>query len=121
MNDDRLQVLIGNVLRAGVLISATVVAIAGVFYLMQHHGDTVGYSTFYMEPTNLRTLPGIVTSAMQFRAEAVIQFGLVLLIATPITRVALAAVAFYMERDRLYVLVSLIVLSILIFSITHAV
>jgi uncharacterized membrane protein len=43
-----------------------------------------------------------------------------LLIATPVARVALAAVGFYLEGDRLYVVVSLTVLAILAYSIMHA-
>ena len=63
---------------------------------------------------------GIIRSAWSLRADAIIQLGLLLLIATPIARVALAAVGFYLEKDRVYVAVSLIVFSILLFSIIHA-
>jgi uncharacterized membrane protein len=52
--------------------------------------------------------------------DAMIQLGLLLLIATPILRVALAAVGFYLENDRLYLGVSLIVLTILVLSLIHS-
>jgi len=48
------------------------------------------------------------------------QVGLLLLILTPIVRVAVAVVGFLLERDRLYTVVSLIVLVILMFSLIHA-
>jgi uncharacterized membrane protein len=120
MTDQRLETFIGNLLRAGVLLAATVVAVGGVIYLVQHHSDAVSYKTFHGEGRELRTLTGIWISALHFKSEALIQLGLLLLIATPIARVLLAAVGFYMERDRLYVAVSLTVLAILAFSLMHA-
>jgi uncharacterized membrane protein len=51
---------------------------------------------------------------------AIMQVGLLLLILTPIARVALAVVGFFLERDRLYTVVSLIVFVILMFSLIHA-
>jgi uncharacterized membrane protein len=121
MTDEKLETIIGNLLRAGVLASATIVVIAGILYLIQHYADSVHYGNFHVERSNLRTLSGIFRSAMRLRSDALIQLGLVLLIATPIARVALAAIGFYLERDRLYVGVSLIVFAILLFGITHAV
>jgi len=46
-----------------------------------------------------------------------IQLGLLLLIATPVARVAFSVVAFAMQRDRLYVAVALIVLAVLMYSL----
>ncbi len=120
-SDENLEAIIGNLLRVGVLVSATIVGVAGLFYLIQHHADSVNYANFHIECSSLRTLPGIFRSAMRLRTDAMIQLGLVLLIATPIARVVLAALGFYFERDRLYVAVSLVVLAILIFSIMRAV
>jgi uncharacterized membrane protein len=108
------------VLRGGVLASSVLVAVGGLLYLTQNHANPVDYSTFHMERSSLRTLSGILRSAMQLQPSAVIQLGLLSLIATPIARVTLAALGFYLDGDRLYVGVSLIVLAILIFSITHA-
>ena len=53
------------------------------------------------------------------RRDLPVQLGLLLLIATPIARVVLAAVGFAFERDRMYVVVSLIVLAVLLFSLLH--
>ena len=121
MTDENLESMIGNVLRVGALSSAAIVAISGMFYLIEHYADHVNYAAFRMERTNLRVLSGIVQSAMRLRSDAIIQMGLVLLIATPIARVALAAVGFYLEHDHLYVGISLTVLAILVYSIIYVV
>jgi uncharacterized membrane protein len=121
MTDEELESIIGNLLRAGVITSAIIVLLAGVVFLIQHYAEPVTYATFQLEQSNLRTVTGIIRSAMRPRTDAIIQLGLVLLIATPVARVAFAALGFYLERDRLYVVVSLIVLAILTFSIVRAV
>jgi uncharacterized membrane protein len=120
ITEERLESAIANLLRVGVLASAALVGVAGLFYLLQHRTDTVNYARFQMEQNNLRALSGIFASALRLQTDAIIQLGLCLLIATPIARVVLAALGFYLQRDRLYVGVSLIVLAILIFSVTHA-
>jgi uncharacterized membrane protein len=120
MDDRGLQKIIGNLLRAGVLLAATVVLTGGVMYLVQNHSQTVSFRTFTQEGSDLRTLPGIVKSAAHLQSQGLIQFGLLLLIATPVARVAMAMVGFYLEHDRLYALVSMIVLAVLAFSLLHA-
>lgn len=120
MTDEKLEIIIGNLLRAGVITSAIIVLLAGIVFVAQHHADTVNYSTFHLERNDLRTIPGIIRSVGALRPDALIQLGLLLLIATPIARVALAALGFYLEGDSTYVVVSLIVLSILLVSVFHA-
>jgi uncharacterized membrane protein len=120
LTDDKLEQFIGNLLRAGVMLSAAIVLVAGIAFLVQHHADPVGYTKFQVERNDLRTLGAIMAAAIRFRPDAIIQLGLVLLIATPIARVALAVLGFGLQRDYLYVGVSLIVLSILLFGIFHA-
>lgn len=121
MNDRRLELMIGNLLRIGVLLAAAFVFMGGAIYLAQHGTQPVSYRAFVPGPEELRTLGGIISSATHFESEGLIQFGLLLLIATPIARVAFAAVGFQLERDRLYVAISLIVLAVLVFSLLHAV
>ena len=120
MNDRRLEGIIGQLLRAGVLLAAAMVTIGGVSYLVQHYSDRVNYRTFVAGGQSVRTLPGIVESAARFDSEGLIQFGLLLLIATPVARVAIALVGFALERDRLYTAVSLTVLLILALSLIRA-
>jgi uncharacterized membrane protein len=120
MDDKRLETIIGNLLRAGVLLAAAIVLIGAGLYLAQHHGDRVSYRTFVPGPENLRTVGGIVRSAASLNSEGLMQFGLLLLIATPVARVIMAVVGFAMEKDRLYVIVSLIVLVVLLASLARA-
>ena len=120
MDDKRLEIIIGNLLRVGVLLSAAIVFIGGVMYLAQHDGQPVSYKTFTAGGPDTRTLAGIVNSAAHLRPEGLIALGLLLLIATPVARVVMAIVGFALERDRLYAVVSLIVLAVLLFSLMHA-
>jgi uncharacterized membrane protein len=120
MDDKRLETIIGKLLRAGVLLSAAIVLAGGVLYLVLNRAVRVSYRTFAAGGPQMRTVSGILHAAAHLNSEALIQAGLLLLILTPIARVAFAAVGFALERDRLYAVVSLIVLLILVFSLLHA-
>jgi len=120
MDDRRLETIIGQLLRVGVLLAAATVLLGGVLYLAARHGDRVHYQTFVAGGPDTRTLAGIVRSAVRLESPGIIQFGLLLLIATPVARVALAIAGFALERDRLYTVVSAIVLLILLASLLHA-
>ncbi len=126
MDDRRLETIIGRLLQIGVLVSAATVLAGGILYLAQSHSGRVDYRSFVPAGSlapgspDLLTLSGIVRSAIRFQSLGLIQFGLLLLIATPVARVALAVVGFALERDRLYTVVSLVVLLILAFSLIHA-
>jgi uncharacterized membrane protein len=116
-DEKRLEERLGTLLIAGVIAAATVVLLGGFLYLVQHGRQQPAYHTFRGESSDLRTVPGILRAAADLRSEAVIQFGLLLLIATPVTRVAFAAYGFARQRDWLYVGVASIVLSLLLFSL----
>lgn len=60
---------------------------------------------------------GIVERAANQRGSGLIQLGLLFLLATPVARVLLSCVAFVLQRDWLYVGVTLVVLGILLYSI----
>ncbi|MGH9600346.1 MAG: DUF1634 domain-containing protein [Terracidiphilus sp.] len=120
MDDRRLEGIIGHLLRVGVLLAGAVVFAGGVLYLVQHSSGKVDYRTFTAGSMSLRTLPGIVRLAAGLNSAGIIQLGLVLLIATPVARVVMAIVGFQLERDRMYVIVSVIVLAVLVFSLMHA-
>jgi uncharacterized membrane protein len=120
MDDKRLENIIGQVLRAGVLLSAGVVAVGGILYLARFHAARPDFHSFVAGGPQLRTLQGILLSAAHLESQGLMQLGLVLLILTPVARVAMAVVGFALEKDRLYTVVSLIVLAVLAFSLTHA-
>ncbi len=116
-HDPRMQAIVGNLLRIGVLLAAVVVLAGGIVFLARHGGDVPDYRLFRGQPDYLRSLGGIVQSALALNARGVVQLGLVLLVATPIARVAMSAILFAFERDRTYVLVTLLVLSLLLKSL----
>ena len=116
-SDERLEIIIGNLLRIGVAASAAVVLAGGVLYLLKYGGETVDYRTFRGEPENLRSLSGIVHAAAAGHPAGIIQAGLLLLIATPIARVIFSAFGFVKERVYRYVFITLIVLGVLLYSI----
>jgi uncharacterized membrane protein len=108
--------VVGNLLRAGVLTAAAVVAVGATLYLVQAGNGHPDYGSFKGEPPGLEAIPAIAAGAMKLQGTAVIQVGLLLLIATPVARVVLLLFAFAVQRDRLYVLVTLVVLIVLIIS-----
>lgn len=112
-----MAVILGSLLRAGVLLSAAVVLCGASVYLSRHAHEAADYRVFRGEPSEYRTIPGVVQSVRNGRGRGLIQLGLLLLIATPITRVACSIVGFAIERDRLYVAFTLIVLATLLYSL----
>jgi len=116
-DDHRIEVILGNLLRTGVLLSAAVVLAGACVYLVRHAHEPANYRVFRGEPSDYRTIRGVIQSVARGRGRGLIQLGLLLLIATPIARVAFSIVGFAIERDRLYVVFTLIVLAILLYSL----
>ncbi len=108
---------IGTLLRAGVILAAAVVLFGGVLYLTKYGAQARHYNVFRGEPTDLRSVGGILSDALSLRSRGLIQLGVLLLIGTPIARVLLSVVVFTAERDYRYVVITLIVLSVLVFSL----
>jgi uncharacterized membrane protein len=115
--DRKVEDLIGNLLRAGVFLSALIVFVGAVVYLARHGGELADYRVFHGEPNQLRTIPDVLREALAFQGRGIIQLGLLLLIATPVARVVLSIAGFAAERDRMYVGFATIVLVILIYSL----
>ncbi len=118
LSDRQVEEIIGNLLRIGVLISAVLVLAGGIFFLAVNGGAHPSYHAFRGEPADLRSVPSIFKDAAALNSRGVIQLGILLLILTPIARVAFSVVAFLLERDYLYVAVTLIVLGLLLYSLT---
>jgi uncharacterized membrane protein len=114
MDDYRLEIIIGRLLQIGVAASMIVVACGGLIYLRRFHDQPAGHAVFVGEPAELESLSGIVGSASRFDPLGLIQFGVLVLIATPIARVVFSIYGFWLERDRFYVVVTLTVLAALL-------
>jgi uncharacterized membrane protein len=115
-----MEQILGNLLRAGVVLAAAVVFVGGVVYLVRHGGERPDYHTFHPQPDNLHSIAGIWHEALALHGRGIIQLGLLLLVLTPISRVAFAAVGFLLEGDKVYVVITVIVLSVLLFSLWRA-
>ncbi|MBZ5593483.1 MAG: DUF1634 domain-containing protein [Acidobacteriia bacterium] len=109
--------VISILLQAGLTLAAGVVLAGGICYLFRHGTSHPDYRVFRGEPTDLRSVAGILHGVAALRCRDLIQLGLVLLIATPVARVAFSVFAFAMERDRTYVVITLVVLAILLYSL----
>ncbi len=119
--DRRIESIIAGLLTGGVVLAALVVLAGGVLYLYRFGSTLPDYRTFRGEPSDLRTLGGIAADAAASHSRGIMQMGLLILIATPVARVAFSVVAFLRQRDRLYVAVTLVVLTFLLFSLAGGV
>ncbi len=117
ITDYDIESVMGTLLITGVIISGAVVLFGGVCYLYQMGTSLPHYKTFRGALSGLRSVKQILHGVTQFDNLAIIQLGLVLLIATPVARVVFSVVGFFIEKDYLYVMISLLVLAIIGFSI----
>jgi len=115
--DRQLDSVIAGILLAGVALAALVVLAGGGLYLYRYGTALPDFRVFRGEPSDLRDLAGIIADAASWRSRGIIQLGLVLLIATPVLRVAFCLFAFLRQRDLQYVLVTLFVLALLLISL----
>ena len=116
-SDQRVEESVGNLLRNGLLLATALVLAGAVIYLLRHGGEPPVYRLFHGEPPDLRGIPGIVDVALDWRGRGIIQLGLLVLLATPVARVLFSIVAFTMQRDWLYVGITVVVLAVLLYSI----
>jgi uncharacterized membrane protein len=116
-SDDRMAQGVGRLLKAGVSVAAGVTAAGGLALLLQHGGGTVDYHSFRGEPAELRGIVSVVSGAARLQLPAVIQLGIVLLLATPVARVLLSLVEFVLRRDRLYTTITSVVLALLLYGL----
>jgi uncharacterized membrane protein len=118
ISDLQVEKAISVLLRAGVLLAATVVLAGGIFYLVHAHNVHANYHIFHGEPAELTHPKLVIHHAFSGDPEAIVQLGLLLLILTPVARVLFSVFAFAFERDYMYVLITLIVLAVLLYSLS---
>jgi len=117
ITDQKVEQVLGALLQAGVILSGTIVLIGGILYLIHYGHNPSSYHVFIANRPSLGNLSAIVSNAFHFDGRAIIQLGLLLLIATPVIRVIFSVAAFWLERDRTYVLFTLVVLAVLLYSL----
>jgi uncharacterized membrane protein len=117
LSDHAIEQFIGRVLQIGVLIAAAVTLAGGILLLAKHGGTVPAFAPFRGQPAYLTSVNGIVQAVRERRSDALVQLGILLLIAVPIVRVACTLVAFMLQRDRTYVLITLLVLGLLMYGL----
>jgi uncharacterized membrane protein len=95
LSKGRLEKVIGNLLRAGVLTAAAVTLAGGLLFLIRYRSTYPSYHVFLGEPTDLRSIAGILNDALSLKSRGIIQLGLLLLIATPVARVVFSFFAVF--------------------------
>jgi uncharacterized membrane protein len=117
--DLKMELAISQMLRAGVSVAAVVVFIGGLLYVLQAHGVMPDYVHFNGIASPADRIPPLLV-AHHLDSRNMIRLGILLLIATPIMRVAYCVYSFAVQKDKIYVVVSGIVLSVLLYSFFYA-
>ncbi|MEJ2050958.1 MAG: DUF1634 domain-containing protein [Calditrichota bacterium] len=112
-----IQKFISKILITGVIISTLFVLAGGLLYLISSGSGIPKYHVFKGEPAGMKSILAIIKNLFTLRSEDIIQFGLLLLMLTPVARVLFTVITFLHEKDYIYVLVTFIVLSVLCFSL----
>jgi uncharacterized membrane protein len=117
VTDERIDALLSTLLMIGVYLAAAVVLVGGVAFLVHQGSSLPNYRLFRGEPADLREVRLILRGAEGLSARALIQLGLLLLVLTPIARVAFSAMAFARQRDGIFVALTLVVLGVLLYNL----
>lgn len=119
-SEQKLEALLSNLLKYGVLLASAVVLFGGIIYLFNYGSEPVTYRFFYGEPERLRSPIGIVKAVQDGYSDAVIQLGLLVLVSIPVIRVIISLFSFLKQRDFTYFFISLLVLGALTYSLIIA-
>jgi len=116
----QIEVLISNLLRTGVIASLSIVLI-GTLLSFTHHPDYVSSSAELSRITGKSAafphdLNDVAAGIANVKGGAIVMAGLLLLIATPVMRVAVSIFVFVHQKDRPFVVFSTIVLILLCLS-----
>ena len=114
-----MEITISRMLRAGVSLAAFVVLVGEILYLWQAHGVRTDYGYFHGVPTPVDHFGPVLEGIRHLDSRSIIRLGILLLIATPIVRVAFCLYSFAMQRDKLYIPISATVLAVLLYSLLH--
>lgn len=111
---------LSGLLTAMTTIAAVVVIIGITMLLFANGGSRADFSSFREADDSLRSPAGIlgaIQGSSGLRPLAIIQTGVLLLVLTPVARVAFTLLTFVRQRDAIYVASALIVLSVLIYGL----
>jgi len=114
--DRNIEVILGDLLRIGVIIAGSVVVIGAVLFLFRHGSEIPSYHIFKPDSFHFSDFKGLFQGIVAFRSVSIMELGILILIATPVLRVLFSVFAFAYEKDYMYVIFTAIVLLVLIFS-----
>ncbi|KAA2239227.1 DUF1634 domain-containing protein [Chitinophaga agrisoli] len=114
--DKDVEILLGTLLRYGVVLSSIVVLAGGAIYLIRHGHELPEYRAFAGPNNRWDNLPAILHGVWLGHGREIIQLGVVMLIGTPIARIIFSVFAFSVEKDYLYIVITLVVLGVITFS-----
>ncbi len=114
--DRNIETVLGNLLRTGVITAASVVMIGAIIFLVKHGKEIPSYHIFKEIPFSFSDFGTMYNGILSLKSVSIMELGVLLLIATPVLRVVFSVFAFLYEKDYMYVLFTLIVLLVLVFS-----
>lgn len=116
MQDTDMENVIGYLLRYGVITASLVVLAGGIVYLFRHGHQVPDYGQFRGEPDKMRNPRLMWQAVMRGEGRPLIQLGLLILIATPIARIAFSIFGYLLEKDYLYTVLTVIVLLVILWN-----
>ena len=115
--DRKTELVLSNLLRIGVIAAGGIVLIGAIFFFVRHGYEIPDYHTFKFDSLNINDPLTLINGLFALNAEAIMKLGILILIATPVLRVIVSVIAFLHEKDFMYVVFTLIVLIVLLYSI----
>lgn len=116
-SEDEIEAVIAKVLKYGSRISALVVLVGGIIFLSRHGTAIADYREFHGHLSEYREVIDILKGACELRGRGLIMLGVLLLILTPVARVAFSTYAYAIKHDRAYMILNLVVLVVLLYSL----
>jgi len=114
--DIKIEHILANILRIGVIVSAVIVLFGAVLYLSSHGKEKPDYYSFVFNPFSVDDPIGLLKNVFALKSLEIMKLGILLLVGTPILRVVISVIAFIYEKDLMYVIFTLVVLVVLIYS-----
>jgi uncharacterized membrane protein len=108
------------VLRYGVIVSAALISLGIIVALLNSDKEGIPSSIAQLTTSSvgnpMLSLVNLLNGVVAFNGIYIIQLGVLVLLATPLIRVAVTTVLFAAEKDKTYVMIGVLVIAVLLFS-----